>query len=89
MQSIASNEDVKNEKEKPFENWLVSKGLGQNKSWIRVQEGVVKPSVPSTLQTYVRNCIHHPENSNNEKFTDTELYNSINAMRKLASELVI
>jgi len=39
LQSRAVDEDVNNEREKDFDNWLVGKGQSKQKSWIKVQGG--------------------------------------------------
>lgn len=87
IQSKAINEDVNNAKEGPFENWLVGKGLSQPKMWIREKNGTAQLPQPSTLQTYIRNTIHHPENKRNVVFTDNELKQSIKEMEALIPTL--
>lgn len=39
-----------------------------------------------TMTEYIRHQIHHPENNNNEKFTNDELQQSIRAMREFIEE---
>lgn len=87
IQSKAKEDDTKNEREGAFENWLVSKNISQTKSWIRVKNGVGQSPQPSTLQTYIRNIIHHPENKKNAMFTEEELQQSIQEMEMLISTL--
>lgn len=45
-----------------FENWLVEQGIGKIKQWTREINGNVADPEDTTLQTYIRNKIHHPEN---------------------------
>ena len=85
LQSKAIDEDTKNGREKEFEMWLCGKGCLQNKQWCRIKGGVPQPAQPCTTETYIRNLIHHPENSHNAKYSDTELKDSINEMKKIAS----
>lgn len=87
LQSIAIDENPVNGRENKFEQWLVSKGIHQTKQWTRRQNGEVKPAVPSTLETYVRNFIHHPENKFNTVFTIDELKQSITEMIALVKNL--
>lgn len=85
LQSKAIDEDPKNGGEKEFEMWLCGKGCLQNKQWCRIKGGVPQLAQPCTTETYIRNLIHHPENSRNAKYSDTELKDSINEMKKIAS----
>lgn len=77
VQAKAVDEAAKNEKEEEFEKYLVSKNITKTKKWIRVKGGVAQPEKDTTLPTYIRNFIHHPENTQNAKFSDLELNNSI------------
>lgn len=77
VQAKAISGDPDCEKVDKFEQYLISQGLAQSKSWIRERGGTALPGVPSTLQTYIRNFIHHPENSRNTEYTDDELRQSI------------
>jgi len=70
--------------EKTIEKWFSEKGLLQNLDWIKEINGVPQNPVAVTLQTYIRNSIHHPENrSNSYKYTENDLRTSIEAMIKL------
>lgn len=80
LQTVASEEDINNEKERNFDNWLVGKGINQDKQWIRISNGKLQPSQNYTKQTFIRNTIHHPENRNNETFDAMLLEQSINEM---------
>ena len=81
IQAHAITIDTKYAKEKEFENWLVGQGMTQPKQWKRKDGGVVKPAYNVTLQTYIRNTIHHPENKENGEYCHAELTNSIVEMR--------
>lgn len=70
-------------KEADFENFLISRGIQKSKQWMRVSNGNVLPAYDVTLHTYIRNAIHHPENTQNAKFTDNELKTSIEKMISL------
>jgi predicted ATP-dependent endonuclease of OLD family len=86
IQSIAIDENEKYSYEREFDDWLVSKGLEQNRSWIKEIKGVAQEPQSRTLQTFIRNSIHHPENKHNKKFTDAELKLSIEQMIKILQE---
>jgi AAA15 family ATPase/GTPase len=50
-------------------------------------DGSLLPSIKVSLQTYIRHLIHHPENSNNEPFTDEELHIAIAALIEFQKKL--
>lgn len=77
VQAKAIRIDPKYEKEGDFEQYLTAQGLNQTKTWVRERGGIAQPGQPATLQTYIRNFIHHPENGRNAKFTPAELKLSI------------
>lgn len=83
VQAKAITIDAKNEKEGEFEQYLVTQSLAQTKQWIRERGGVAQPPQNATLQTYVRNSIHHPENTHNAAFSDSELETSTEELLKL------
>ena len=87
IQAKAIDEDPNNGREKEFERWLVSKNIRQSKHWVREKNGVPKAPVECTLETYVRNIIHHPENKQNPKYSFEELKKSIQEMIQLAKNL--
>lgn len=68
--------------EDDFDNWLVSRKIPQNKTWIKEVKGETKPACNRTLLTFVRNKIHHPENKTMSltQFSDEELFKSIKTM---------
>jgi ABC-type uncharacterized transport system ATPase subunit len=51
------------------------------------KDGSTNEPVKVSLQTYIRHLIHHPENLNNEEYTDKELKDSIEIMIKALSDL--
>lgn len=71
--------------EKAIEKFFISKSLSKSKNWIKLNQAD-SPLSPFgvTLMTYIRNTIHHPENTSNINFTDQELENSIKKMIPLA-----
>jgi hypothetical protein len=66
-----------------MEKYLTEKGIISSKEWIRVYKSGPQKPEPVTLMTYIRNCIHHPENTKNPCFTSTELKDSIDKMVEL------
>lgn len=70
-------EKSQNYLERDIENYFASKRVSQNKSWIREIAGQPQPPLNVTLQTYIRNSIHHPENTRNTTYTSEELKSSI------------
>lgn len=70
--------------EKDIEKYFISKGCEQNKFWIKINnQGEPQPAENKTLMTFIRNTIHHPENTENTIFTYEELKTSIETMIKL------
>ncbi len=66
-----------------MDNYLLQRGSIQNKSWIRMRNGNPEPPENTTLPTYIRNSIHHPENNANPPFNVTELGSSIQQLINL------
>lgn len=87
LQSKAIDEDESNSKETTFDNWLLSRGFTQEKNWIREINGVPQAPTPRTIQTFIRNSIHHPENKHNVDYTIGELTKSIEKMIELLESL--
>lgn len=71
--------------ETDVEAHLVGNGFDKPKKWIKERNGVAQPAYDITLCSYVRNSIHHPENRNNQQFTDAELAESIEKMISVVS----
>lgn len=69
-----------------FDSWLSSKGLLQNRNYQRenLSTGTLT-STRYTTPTFIRNIIHHPENTNNT-FNDGDLKESINSMLDLIKQ---
>ena len=70
-------------REKEFEQWLQSRNIQFAKQWIRENNGAVQAPYDVTLQTFIRNHIHHPENRRNALYTEDELKQSIEEMIEL------
>lgn len=87
LQSSACDDDVRCEQEKHFEHWLVQKGIPQDRQWRRIKNGTVLPPCPITLPTYVRNSIHHPENTENAPINNEQIKSSIELLRNVAAQL--
>ncbi len=66
----------------PFDDYLKEEKINTIKKYI--QNGQKKDI---TLCTYIRNQIHHPENKDNEQYTDDELKASIEILINLAKKL--
>ena len=67
-------------REKEFDQWLQSKNIQFTKQWIRESNGAAQAPYGATLQTFIRNHIHHPENRQNTLYTEDELKQSIEEM---------
>jgi len=81
LQAKATDEDEQNYYEENFDSWLKDKlNTKQNKNWIKIKSDGTTKNTKRTLQTYIRNSIHHPENTNNTLYTDEELRESINLL---------
>ena len=72
---------------KSFDTFLQGRGVEQNKNWIRVKNNNEESCESVTLYTYIRNSIHHPENTKNDNYSSKEFEVSINGMVKLLSDL--
>jgi hypothetical protein len=74
--------------EKQFEKYLSETLCTQkNKSWIKIYKGKTQEPYSTSLSTYIRNSIHHPENEKNRKFTKEELIESIEFMAENISKI--
>lgn len=87
LQKKASDGAGNCDHEKEFDDWLLRKGCSKSKSWIRVKNKTPLPPYKVTLQTFIRNSIHHPENRENTRYTSEELKNSIIEMMEIATTL--
>lgn len=87
IQARAVDFNDKYEKEKEFDTFLQSMGAAKSKKWSRLRGGKQQPAYDVTLQTYIRNFIHHPENTCNVSYSENELRESIRDMIKWLNEL--
>lgn len=72
--------------QKDFDQYLETRdGLTKNKLWIR-NDIPGHSGYQSTIATYVRDCIHHPESNANVKYTESELENSTECLLKIISD---
>ncbi|MDD3734967.1 MAG: AAA family ATPase [Candidatus Pacebacteria bacterium] len=65
-----------------MEKYLEDKGIPRNKSYIKSFRGTPSAPYDVTLCTYIRNLIHHPENTSNAQYSENELRQSIELLRK-------
>lgn len=65
------------------ETYFVSKSITKSKKWAKIINGQAQPSEDVSLMTFVRNSIHHPENTSNGGYTPQELKLSIEELVKL------
>ncbi|MDO8570932.1 MAG: AAA family ATPase [Candidatus Daviesbacteria bacterium] len=76
LQARAIDENGQNEKCDLFDKYLDAHGIQSDLDWIHEKpSGDIKYKVP--LQTYIRNSIHHPENTKNIPYTHEQLGQSI------------
>lgn len=68
-----------NTRQSDFEDWLAAQGHLKEIQWYDAKGNVQA----ETLLTFVRNRIHHPENSQRPDYTTDQLKESIARMRKL------
>ncbi len=82
IQAKATVEDELNYKEKEFDLFLKNhnKNLKQDKKYIRIKQDLSTDEYDVTLPTYIRNIIHHPENTKNKIYSDEELEKSIECL---------
>jgi len=79
LQAQAISENENNYYENNFDIWLVDKlKIEQDKRWVKQNKDGSTDNFERTIQTYIRNAIHHPENGHNQKYSDKELIQSIN-----------
>lgn len=67
------------------ERWLNNRGIVFNKPWVKERNGSPLTPVLMTLQSFIRNHIHHPENvtMQSNQYTEAELKQSIDEMVRL------
>lgn len=69
-----------------FDRALKNMAVPQNMLWTEEQDETAQTPYPVTLETYIRNSIHHPENKIN-KYTSSDLRKSIDEMLTLLKKL--
>ena len=89
LQEKAISEDSKCFKEEFFEKWLLTKGCKTTKKWTRIYQDKSEKTYDATLQTFIRNSMHHPENKKNQPYNAEELKNSIIEMIKILKSLSV
>jgi len=70
--------------QKDFDDYLEALGCSKNKTWTRSTSS----SYATTIQNYIRNSIHHPENKLNTEYTGEELQTSIEEFLTLNIPLI-
>ena len=81
---IQSNYNNNFENYAGFDNELLNKWkCPQDKRWFNSKRNTLEKL---TIHSYIRNCIHHPENTINQKYTNEELERSIKELRNLLSK---
>lgn len=86
IQAKAILEDEKYCESKYFDEYLFDKSgeaikIDQKYKYLKADKTIIEYN--TTLPTKIRNIIHHPENTNNTKFTNEELKNSIESLISL------
>ncbi|MFS9179984.1 HEPN/Toprim-associated domain-containing protein [Streptococcus sp.] len=86
LNRYAIKQDKIDDKVSQFDSWLRRKGLPQNRNYQRenLSTDTLTP-IRYTTPTFIRNIIHHPENTNNT-FNDGDLKESINSMLGLIKQ---
>ncbi len=69
-----------------IEKFFEDNGISKTKTWNRINKDGTQQPEKVTEQTYIRNHIHHPENTLNAQFTQSELKSSIDSMLRLLKE---
>ena len=66
-----------------FEILANSDKRNQTKKWSELKKGKQQDAYPVTLQTFIRNRVHHPESTQSEDFSEIELAQSIDYLISL------
>lgn len=78
---------LKNNPNNNFDDWLcINCRMQKNKSRTRIKRNGSQVQENTTLMTYIRHLIHHPENTLNQPATLQELNNSIQQMLQILQE---
>lgn len=74
--------------EKDFETWLETQNCSKNKIWIKEQNGIALSPKSVTLMTFIRNHIHHPENTamQSDSYSLSDLSQSIEEMVRVLKD---
>lgn len=89
LQTKAIEEDSSNSYQGTFDTWLKNKMDNYPlKQWIKINKGQSTAACNYTLSSYIRNRVHHPENTNNSVETIEEIKQSIEAMQQVIISLV-
>ncbi len=65
------------------ESYFLSKSITKTKKWAKITNRQLQKPEDVTLMTFVRNSIHHPENTSNGGYTPQELKSSIEKLINL------
>ena len=78
-------ENTKNFTTDELDTYFIDNGLAKSKKWNKEEKGVPQGEKPVTLQTFIRNKIHHPENKTMKTsiFSPDELEQSIEEMARI------
>ena len=78
---------LKNNPNNNFDDWLcINCRMQKNKSRTRIKRNGSQVQENTTMMTYIRHLIHHPENTLNQPATLQELNNSIQQMLQILQE---
>lgn len=88
LQAIAISENPDNSREGKFDNWLVGKGCSKTETWIKIDKNGSQTPMQVTIELYIRNSIHHPENTLNAAYSFDKLKISIDEMRSILLSLL-
>lgn len=89
LQTKAIEEDSSNSVQGTFDTWLKNKMDNYPlKQWTKINKDQSTAAYNYTLSSYIRNRVHHPENTNNSVETIEEIKQSIEAMQQVIISLV-
>lgn len=87
LQTKAIDIDIKNYREEGFNEFLNEKGIENTKKWIKELSDKKTHQQDRTLPVYIRNYIHHPENTHNARYSSEELKSSIDSLLSIYKRL--
>ena len=89
LQTKAIEENSNNSVKVEFDTWLKNKMDNYPlKQWTKIKKDQSTEAYHYTLSSYIRNRVHHPENTNNSVETIEEIKQSIEAMQQVIISLV-